>query len=148
MKVLLRKDVRGVGRRGDVVDVKSGFARNYLIPSGSGLMATAEMESQAASMRRSRDIQDAASRAAAETQKSVIESASLTIAARAGQNGRLFGSVHESDIVNAIRTATNISLDRSQIEMSEHVKEVGSATAVAHLFDGVTAHVSFSVVAK
>jgi large subunit ribosomal protein L9 len=148
MKVLLRKDVRGVGRRGDVVEVKSGFARNYLIPSGSGLAATAEMESQAAAMRRSRDLQDAASRAAAETQKTVIESASLTIAARAGQNGRLFGSVTESDVVNAIRTATNISLDRSQIAMGEHVKEVGAAVATVHLFDGVEAQVSFNVVAK
>lgn len=148
MKVLLRKDVRGVGRRGDVVEVKSGFARNYLITSGSGLAATAEMESQAAAMRRSRDLQDAASRAAAETQKTVIESASLTIAARAGQNGRLFGSVTESDVVNAIRTATNISLDRSQIAMGEHVKEVGSATATVRLFDGVDAQISFNVVAK
>lgn len=148
MKVLLRKDVRGVGRRGDVVEVKSGFARNYLIPSGSGLAATADMESQAAAMRRSRDLQDAASRAAAETQKGVIEAASMTIAARAGQNGRLFGSVTEADIVNAIRTATNISLDRGQIIMDEHVKEVGSASVVVALFDGVKATVWFEVVAK
>lgn len=148
MKVLLRKDVRGVGRRGDVVEVKSGFARNYLIPSGSGLAATADMESQAAAMRRSRDLQDAASRAAAETQKGVIEAASMTIAARAGQNGRLFGSVTEADIVNAIRTATNISLDRGQIIMDAHVKEVGSASVVVALFDGVEATVSFEVVAK
>lgn len=148
MKVLLRKDVRGVGRRGDVVEVKSGFARNYLIPSGSGLAATADMESQAAAMRRSRDLQDAASRAAAETQKGVIEAASMTIAARAGQNGRLFGSVTEADIVNAIRTATNISLDRGQIIMDAHVKEVGSASVVVALFDGVKATVWFEVVAK
>lgn len=148
MKVLLRKDVRGVGRRGDVVEVKNGFARNYLIPSGSGLAATAEMESQAAAMRRSRDLQDAASRAAAETQKGVIEAASISIAARAGQNGRLFGSVTEADIVNAIRTATNISLDRTQVRMDEHVKEVGSASVTVELFDGVIASVSFEVVAK
>ena len=148
MKVLLRRDVKGVGRRGDVVEVKSGFARNYLVPSGSGLAATDTMELQAASMRRSRDLRDAQSRAAAETQKGVIEAVSLTIAARAGTNGRLFGSVNEADIVNAIRTATNISLDRGQIQMSEHAKEVGSATASAELFDGVVATVRFEVVAK
>jgi large subunit ribosomal protein L9 len=148
MKVLLRKDVRGVGRRGDVVEVKNGFARNYLIPSGSGLAATADMESQAAAMRRSRDLQDAASRAAAETQKGVIEAASMTIAARAGQNGRLFGSVTEADVVNAIRTATNISLDRHQVQMDEHVKELGKASVAVVLFDGVVASVSFEVVAK
>lgn len=148
MKVLLRKDVRGVGRRGDVVEVKNGFARNYLIPSGSGLAATADMESQAAAMRRSRDLRDAASRAAAETQKGVIEAASMTIAARAGQNGRLFGSVTEADVVNAIRTATNISLDRNQVQMDEHVKELGKASVAVVLFDGVVATVSFEVVAK
>jgi large subunit ribosomal protein L9 len=106
------------------------------------------MELQAASMRRSRDLRDAQSRAAAETQKGVIEAASLTIAARAGTNGRLFGSVNEADLVNAIRTATNISLERGQIQMTEHVKEVGSATASAELFDGVVATVRFEVVAK
>lgn len=148
MKVLLRKDVKGVGRRGDVVEVKSGFARNYLIPSGSGLQATDTMELQAASMRRSRDLRDAQSRAAAETQKGVIEAASISIAARAGTNGRLFGSVTEADIVNAIRTATNISLERGQINLDEHIKVLGAASATAELFDGVLATVKFEVVAK
>lgn len=148
MKILLRKDVKGVGRRGDVVEVKSGFARNYLIPSGSGLQATDTMELQAASMRRSRDLRDAQSRAAAETQKGVIEAASISIAARAGTNGRLFGSVTEADIVNAIRTATNISLERGQINLDEHIKVLGAASATAELFDGVLATVKFEVVAK
>lgn len=148
MKILLRKDVKGVGRRGDVVEVKSGFARNYLIPSGSGLAATDTMELQAASMRRSRDLRDAQSRAAAETQKGVIEAASISIAARAGTNGRLFGSVTEADIVNAIRTATNISLERGQINLDEHIKVLGAASATAELFDGVLATVKFEVVAK
>ena len=89
MKVLLRKDIKGVGRRGDIVEVKSGYARNFLVPSGSGLFASAEMEAQAASMRRSRDLKDAADKASAEVQKGVIESASITIASRAGTNGRL-----------------------------------------------------------
>ena len=128
MKVLLRRDIKGIGRRGDVVEVKKGFARNYLIPSGSGLEATDTMETQAASMRRSRDLRDAQSRAAAETQKGVIESATIVISARAGNNGRLFGSVTEADVVNAIRTATNISLERSQIVMDEHIKVDGQTT--------------------
>jgi len=148
MKVLLRKDVKGVGRRGDIVDVKSGYARNFLIPSGAGLTATTETELQAASMRKARDLRDAQSRAAAEVQKSAIEAASLTIAARAGTNGRLFGSVTEADVVNAIRTATTISLDRHAIRMDEHVKEVGAATVTAVLFDGVEATVTIQVVAK
>ena len=148
MKVLLRSDVRGVGRRGDIVEVKAGFARNYLVPSGQAIAATDTMETQAGWMRKSRDIADAKSREAAETQKGLIEAASLVIAARASANGRLFGSVTETDIVNAIRTATNISLDRHAIHMDEHLKEVGSATATATLYDGVVATVSVEVVAK
>ena len=70
------------------------------------------------------------------------------IGARAGTNGRLFGSVTEPDIVNAIRTATNISLDRTQIHMTEHLKQVGSSTVSVHLFDGVTAEVSVEITAQ
>ena len=148
MKVLLRSDVTGVGRRGDIVDVKSGYARNFLLPTGAALAASDSMEAQAASMRKSRDLRDATSRAAAEVQRSTIEQATISIAARAGANGRLFGSVTEADVVNAIRTATSISLDRHAIHMVEHLKEVGTATVTATLFEGVDATVTVEVVAK
>ena len=148
MKVLLRSDVRGVGRRGDIVEVKSGYARNFLLPTGAALQANDTMEVQAASMRKARDLRDAQSRTAAETQRGVIEAATVIVAARAGSNGRLFGSITEADIVNAVRTATNISLDRHAIIMDEHLKEVGSATVSARLFDGVIATIKVEVVAK
>jgi len=148
MKVLLRSDVRGVGRRGDIVEVKSGYARNFLLPTGAALAANDSMELQAASMRKARDLRDAQSRSAAETQRGVIEAATVTVAARAGANGRLFGSVTEADIVNALRSATNISLDRHAIIMDEHLKEVGAATVSARLFEGVVATIKVEVVAK
>ena len=148
MKVLLRSDVRGVGRRGDIVDVKSGYARNFLLPSGAALAANDTMEIQAASMRKGRDIRDTASREAAEAPRALIAQATLTVSARAGSNGRLFGSVSEADIVNAIRTATNISLDRHMIHLVEHIKELGTASVSATLFDGVVATFNVEVVAK
>ena len=148
MKVLLRIDVRGLGRLGDLVVVKSGYARNFLLPSGAALLASDQTELQAASMRKSRDLLDAQSRAAAETQKATIESTPVTIEARASANGRLFGSITESDVVNALRSATSISLDRHAIFLAEHLKEVGSASATATLFDGVTATIAIEVVAK
>jgi large subunit ribosomal protein L9 len=148
MKVLLRSDVRGLGRRGDIVVVKSGYARNFLLPSGAALIASDQTETQAASMRKSRDLVDAQSRAAAEAQKALIESSPVTIEARASANGRLFGSITESDVVNALRSATSISLDRHAIFLADHLKDVGPATATATLFDGVTATISLEVVAK
>jgi large subunit ribosomal protein L9 len=148
MKVLLRSDVVGIGRRGDIVDVKSGYARNFLLPTGAALAASDSMAAQAASMRRSRDLRDAKSREAAEAQRSVIEGATLRVAARASATGRLFGSVTESDLVNALRTATGISLDRHAIHMTEHLKEVGPSTATATLFDDVVATLSVEVVAQ
>jgi large subunit ribosomal protein L9 len=148
MKVLLRSDVHGLGRRGDIVDVKNGYARNFLLPSGAALPASSSTEVQATLMRKARDVIDAKSRDAAEAQKALIEQATLTIASRASANGRLFGSIGEADIVNAIRTATGISLDRHAITLAEHLKDVGSATASATLFDGVEATVTIEVVAK
>jgi large subunit ribosomal protein L9 len=148
MKVLLRSDVRGVGRRGDIVEVKSGYARNFLLPIGAALAANDTTEIQAASMRKARDVRDTESRQAAAAQRALIEQATVVVAARAGTNGRLFGSVTEADIVNAIRTATNISLDRHMIHMLEHIKELGTASVSATLFDGVVATVTVDVVAK
>ena len=148
MKVLLRSDVKGVGRRGDIGDVRSGYARNFLLPTGAALAANDTMETQAASMRKSRDLRDAQSREAAEAQRRVIEAAQVVVSARAGTNGRLFGSVTEADVVNGLRTATGISLDRAAIHMDEHVKELGTSSATATLFDGVVATISVEVVAK
>lgn len=148
MKVLLRSDIRGLGRRGDIVTVKSGYARNFLFPSGAALAASSNTEEQAILMRKARTVLDAKSIAAAQEQKALIEKSTLTIGARAAANGRLFGSIGESDIVNAIRTATGISLDRHAISLAEHLKEVGSATAEVTLFDGVVATVNVEVVAK
>jgi len=99
-------------------------------------------------MRKSRDLRDAASKEAAEAQRTIIEAQSLSIAARASANGRLFGSVTEADVVNALRTATGISLDRHAIHMTEHLKEVGASTVTATLFDGVEATINVEITAK
>lgn len=148
MKVLLRTDVAGLGRRGDIVAVRSGYARNFLLPSGAALVASDATEAQASAMRKARDLLDAKSRDAALTQKAAIEAATLTLEVRAAPNGRLFGSVTEGDVADALRRATGVSVDRHQIRMGEHLKEVGPATVEAALFDGVTATVTLEVVAK
>jgi len=109
MKVLLRSDVRGVGRRGDIVEVKSGYARNFLLPSGAAMKASSNTESQASSMRKSETL--ATPRVEKRPKRSVRSSKHRVSASPLGAsaNGRLFGSVSEADVVNALRTATGIS---------------------------------------
>lgn len=147
MKVLLRRDIDGVGRRGDVVDVKGGYARNFLLPTGSAIVATDQMDTQAAAMRRSRDLKDAQDLAAAETQRAAIERATITIPARASAQGKLFGSIGPLEIAAAL-SATGVEVERTQVELDEHVKDVGQRAVPIRLFGGVVATATIDVVAQ
>ena len=147
MKVLLRRDVEGVGRRGDIVEVKGGYARNFLLPSGSALAASDGVAGQATAMRRSRDLRDAQDLSAAATQKAELERATVRVAARAGTHGKLFGSIGPVEIATAVATATGVDVDRGQIVLAEHLKELGAANVTVTLFGGVTASVALEVVA-
>src|SRR5438270_5266750 len=103
MKVILRVDVDDVGKKGDIVDVAAGFARNYLVPKGLALRATDGTVAQAAAMRRSRDIRDAKDRGAAEEVAKVLVPAVITVKAKSGAEGRLFGSVTSTDVATAVQ---------------------------------------------
>ena len=146
MRVLLRRDVSGVGRRGDVVEVKGGFARNYLLPSGAALLASEQMASQAASMRRARDLKDARDLQAAETQREAIERQRITIPARASAQGKLFGSIGPQEVAVALSAATGVGVERGQIELAEHLKELGEAQVAVRLFGDVRATATIEVV--
>lgn len=146
MRVLLRRDVDGVGRRGDVVDVSGGFARNFLFPSGAGLLATETMATQAASMRRSRDLKDAKDLEAAEAQKAALERQRVTIPARASAQGKLFGSVGPLEVASALSEATGVALDRAQVQLDEHLKELGEVQVEVRLFGDVRATATVEVV--
>lgn len=147
MKVVLRSDVDGVGRRGDVVDVAGGFARNYLLPEGRAILATDGVAAQAAAMRRSRDLREARDRGAAETQAQILAGAVLRVEARAGSAGRLFGSVGPSDVAEAAKAQKGVELDRHHVGLEEPIKALGSYEVPVHLFTGVTTVVTVEVVA-
>ena len=100
MKVLLRDDVAGVGRRGDIVKVAGGFARNFLLPEGRAIVASDGLEGQAGQMRRGRDLREAQDRTAAEAQATILAGAVIPISARAGGGGRLFGSIGGEPVGN------------------------------------------------
>ncbi|HEY3943143.1 MAG TPA: 50S ribosomal protein L9 [Acidimicrobiales bacterium] len=147
MRVVLRTDVPGVGRRGDIVDVAGGFARNYLLPEARAIPATAGVADQAAAMRRSRDLREARDREAAEAKAVVLAGAVLPLSVRASGAGRLFGSVAASDVVEAIRTQKGVEIDRKNIALDEPIKALGDYDVPVHLFEGVSTVVTLQVVA-
>jgi large subunit ribosomal protein L9 len=146
MRVLLRSDISGVGRKGDIVDVAKGFARNYLFPTGSALVATGGVEAQAASMRNSRALRDAQDKEAAEAVAAVLAAATVRITARAGTEGRLFGSVTTTDIADAVEAQTGAVVDRRKIELAEPIKTVGTHAVPVHLHAEVDAELTIEVV--
>jgi len=104
MRVILRRDLGGLGKRGDIVDVADGYGRNYLLSRGLALKATEGAVDQAAKMRRSRDLRDAHDREAAQTVATTLVPKIITIAAKSGSEGKLFGSITVADVVDAVRS--------------------------------------------
>ena len=147
MRVLLRGDVQGVGRRGAVVEVSDGYARNFLFPTGQALKATDGIEGQATSMRRARDLRVARDEEAARTQADALNGVTITIAARAGGAGRLFGSVAAQEIADAVATQKGIELDRESIVLAEPIKSVGVVEVPIRLFGDLSVSVSVEVTA-
>ena len=119
MKVILRSDVDGVGRRGDIVDVAGGFARNYLLPGGQAMVASEGMTGQATAMRRARDLREAKDRESAQAQAQVLAGASLRLEARAGSTGKLFGSITAADVADAVTAQKGVGLERHQVVLDD-----------------------------
>lgn len=148
MKVLLRKDITGVGRRGDIVSVSSGHARNFLLPRGLAIVATDGAVVQATSMRRARDLREAADRESAQAIVAELAKRTIQIQAKAGSEGRLFGSVTATDIAQAVDAQAGISLDRKSIEISSPIRTVGDHSVTVELFAGITGTISLTVSAS
>ncbi len=145
MKVILRNDLAGVGKRGDIVEVSDGYARNYLLPKGLGFAATDGAVNQAKAMRRARDLRDAADRESAQTIASALMAKTITITAKAGSEGKLFGSVTTGDIAQAIHAQANISIDRKKLHV-EQIKSLGTYSVAVKLHADVEFPVSVEVV--
>ncbi len=146
MKVLFKKDVEGVASAGQVKDVADGYARNYLLPRGIAVAATA------ATIKQVQQQQDAARRRAlAEEQsarelKARLEAQPVVLRAKAGTQGRLYGSVTSADVVDAVKQALGLELDRRELELPA-IRQVGTYTATARLHKGVISRLTLDVVA-
>lgn len=147
MKVVLRDDVENLGRKGDVVDVADGYARNFLVPRGLAMKATRGVVAQAEAMRRNRAAREAREHEAARERAAALAGVRLEIPARAGEGGKLFGSVTAADIAEAIRARTGVEVDRHRVHLGEPLKELGEAEVVVELHRGVDATVIVAVVA-
>jgi large subunit ribosomal protein L9 len=147
-QAILLQDVDKLGDRGTVVDVSSGYLRNYLVPrklaqpATKGALEEAQRRMQAAA-RAQEDAEERAQENAALLTKTV-----LTINQQAGEDGRLFGSVTSQDIVDAIRDARGIRLDKRKVHLDEPIRNVGTHMVVVDVADGVTATVKTMVVAQ
>ena len=147
MRLLLRADVEGLGHKGDVVEVADGSGRNYLVPRGMAIVATDGAERQAEAMRRSRAVADAAARAAAEEMAVALVPVVVNLAARAGAEGKLFGSVTTAEVVEAVAAQFAIELDRRDLHIEEPIREVGTHRVVARPHTDVQFEITLEVTA-
>ena len=146
-KLILTHEVTGLGSAGDIVDVKGGYARNYLIPSGFAVTWTRGGQKQVDSIRAARKAREAASIEEAQALKARLEAQPIRLAVRTGQAGRLFGSVSTSDVADAVQAAGLGSVDRRTIEFASPIRATGSHEASVRLREDVTATITVEVVA-
>ncbi|NLJ53783.1 MAG: 50S ribosomal protein L9 [Intrasporangiaceae bacterium] len=147
MKVILTHEVSGLGTAGDVVDVKPGYARNFLMPRGLATAWTKGGQKQVDAIAKGRESRAVKSLEQAEEYKARLEGAPVTVAAHAGKEGRLFGAVSTADIAAAVKAAGGPELDRRKIEVPTSIKTVGEYTALVRLHPEVQAKVVLDVVA-
>ncbi|HET9442867.1 MAG TPA: 50S ribosomal protein L9 [Acidimicrobiales bacterium] len=145
MRVVLRSDVDNLGKKGDILDVADGFARNFLLPRGHALKASDGVVAQAKSMRRSRDVKDARERESAETVARRLVPAVVKVTAKAGAEGRLFGSVTAADVVAAVAEQTGIELDRRKVHLDEPIRSVGTHEVPVRLHSDVQFRITLEV---
>ncbi len=146
-KLILTQEVTGLGAAGDVVDVKPGFARNYLLPKGFAVTWTRGGEKQIEQIRAARAARELHSLEDAQAAKAKIESAPVTLSVKAGREGRLFGSVKTSDIAAAVAAAGLGSVDKRKIELPVAIKALGAHQATIRLREDVSATITLQVVA-
>jgi large subunit ribosomal protein L9 len=145
MKVVLRADVDNLGNKGDIVDVADGYARNYLVPRGLALKASSGSQKQADAMRRNREARDSRDREAAQALAARFEGRTITIKARAGAEGKLFGSVTSVDVADAVQKQTGAEIDRRKIHLDEPLKELGGVDLQVRLHTDVLANLHVEV---
>ena len=146
MKIILTQEVNNLGSPGDVVEVKDGYGRNYLLPQGFAIKWTRGAEKEIAVIKRARSAREIRDQGHAVEVKSQLEALSVKLSVRAGDSGRLYGSVTPAEIVDAVKAAGGPTLDRRRLETPGHIKSLGAYPVSIKLHPEVTAKFDLNVV--
>ncbi|KWV34468.1 50S ribosomal protein L9 [Micromonospora rifamycinica] len=146
MKIILTQEVSGLGAPGDIVEVKNGYGRNYLLPQGFAISWTKGAEKQVTVIKRARSAREIRDLGHATEVKDQLEGLKVSLKVRAGDGGRLFGSVTPAEVVDAVKAAGGPVLDRRRLEMPGHIKSTGSYPVRVKLHPEVSAKFDLNVV--
>lgn len=147
MKLILTQELPALGAAGDVVEVKDGYGRNYLVPRGFAIAWTKGAEKQIESIRRARQTREIESLDSAREIKAKLEASAVRLSAKAGDSGRLFGAITTSDIAAAVAGAGAPAIDKRRIEVGNPIKTVGAHSVTVRLHPEVVAKVQLDIVA-
>jgi len=148
MKLILTQEVTGLGAPGDVIEVKDGYGRNYLLPRGLGVRWTKGGEKQVDQIKRARGAREIRDLGHANEVKAQLESMTVTLATRAGDTGRLFGSVTVADVADAVKLSGGPDIDKRKIEIGNPIKTLGNHQVTVRLHPESSAVVDVNVVAE
>jgi large subunit ribosomal protein L9 len=148
MKVILTEDLRGTGKKGEAVEVRDGYGRNYLVPKGLALLATESNIKRFENIIKSMQDKKGRTIKTATDIKEKLEDLSLVIKKRTGAEGKLFGSVTHKDVTDAIKAAMGLDIDKKGVKISEPIKSTGAYTLEIHLEQNVNATVKIEVEKK
>jgi large subunit ribosomal protein L9 len=148
MKLILTREVDNLGLAGDIVDVADGYGRNYLVPRGSAISWSKGAEKQITQIKRARDAREIRGLDHAREIKAQLEGLKLTLKARAGDGGKLFGSVTQADVVGAVKSAGGPLIDKKRVHLPGHIKATGQHTVTIELLSDVVATVPLEVAAQ
>ncbi len=148
MKLILTQDVNGLGAPGDVVEVKDGYGRNYLLPRGLATAWTKGGEKQVAQIKRARDVREVRDLDSAQAIKSSLGGLKVKVAARAGDTGRLFGAITVGDVVSAVEAAGGPSVDKRKVTIVSPIKVLGAHKVEVRVHPEVLANLTVDVVSS
>jgi large subunit ribosomal protein L9 len=145
MKLILTREVAGLGLAGDIVEVADGYGRNFLVPRGAAIGWSKGAEKQIAQIKRARDAREIRDLGHAREIKAGLEKLTVSLGARAGRDGRLFGSITAADVASAVKDAGGPLLDRKRIQLGGHIKTTGAHTVTVDLHPDVVATIPVTV---